>query len=93
MVLNGLVKMATELDKNRKSRGVLRASFTRVLNELDSFLETDSPSSEQVAALFEMAEQKFEVIKCINSKIYEALLKTADEDELLKEVEATDVYT
>ncbi|KAJ8918883.1 hypothetical protein NQ315_011175, partial [Exocentrus adspersus] len=84
--------MSTELDKKRKSRSVVRAAFTRTVNDCELSLSEDNPNSQQIKVSFEMLETKFDELKILDADVYELLLEDATEEDMQKDVQTADGY-
>ncbi|KAJ8963176.1 hypothetical protein NQ318_018641 [Aromia moschata] len=84
--------MAMELETKKKSRKVLRSSFTRQANELEVLLNAETPVVESVKVLWELLQSKHEELGILDHAVYDLMLDSAAEAELESEIEAHDAY-
>ncbi|KAJ8962702.1 hypothetical protein NQ318_001099 [Aromia moschata] len=81
-----------ELETKKKSRKVLRSSFTRQANELEVLLNAETPVVESVKVLWELLQSKHEELGILDHAVYDLMLDSAAEAELESEIEARDAY-
>lgn len=84
--------MANLIENKKKSRKVLRASFTKLANELDGLLAVSTSPVNEVQATFEVLNVKYDSLQSLDSEIYELLLSDATELELESEMDSCDAY-
>ncbi|XP_018577341.1 uncharacterized protein LOC108915711 [Anoplophora glabripennis] len=80
------------MEAKKKHRKVLRASFTKVANELDTLLQVDKPVHCDVEISWECLKGKFDELHAWENQVYEALLESATEEQLMSEMDSSDAY-
>ncbi|KAJ8914422.1 hypothetical protein NQ315_017517 [Exocentrus adspersus] len=84
--------MASEMEKKRKSRKVLRSSFTRAANDLEVLLNDELPDVDSTKVSWEILLTKRNELEALDSIVYDIMLENATEVELESEIEARDGY-
>ncbi|KAJ8977557.1 hypothetical protein NQ317_019132 [Molorchus minor] len=81
------------MDQRKKHRKVLRASFTKVANELEHSLSNPEAERRLIQVSLNILQQKLENLKQADREIYDALLESdASEEDLLADIEGSDHY-
>ncbi|KAL3283839.1 hypothetical protein HHI36_018009, partial [Cryptolaemus montrouzieri] len=71
---------------------VLRSNLTKLMNELEVLLEASESNIHEVAVAWECMKPKYEELRIQDTKVYESLLETATEEQLMAEIETCDNY-
>lgn len=81
------------MEQLKKGRRILRATFTKTLNELERQLASTEPDECNVKMCLETLKEKFKSLHEVDEKIYEALWEEdASEEDLINEMNARDEY-
>lgn len=81
------------MDQRKKHRKVLRASFTKVANELEHSLSNPEAERRLIQVSLNILQQKLENLKQADREVYDALMEEdASEEDLLADLEGSDQY-
>ncbi|XP_050298613.1 uncharacterized protein LOC126737669 isoform X1 [Anthonomus grandis grandis] len=82
------------MDQKKKSRRVLRTSFTKTAGELEGLLSSPEGKERVITVSLELVKQKIEDLKRLDGDIYALMLEKDDtaETDLLAEMEGADGY-
>ncbi|KAJ8909825.1 hypothetical protein NQ315_003703 [Exocentrus adspersus] len=84
--------MASEMEQKRKSRKMLRSSFTRAANDLEVLLNGESSDVDSTKVSWEILLTKRNELEALDSIVYDLMVENATEVELESEIEARDGY-
>lgn len=80
-----------DLETIKKRRRVVRASFTKVANDLTALLQHSSPDVEETHVAMQILEEKFTELRDLNAEIFSLLLEqNVIEADLEEETEGCD---
>ena len=82
----------SDAERKKKNRKVLRASFTKTANELEVLLRGEPPDVSAVEISWECLKPKFDVLRANDGEIYDCLLESATEEELVADLDSCDTY-
>lgn len=84
--------MASDTETKKKHRRVLRAGFTKAANDLDSLLKVEEPIHSNIEISWECLKPKFDDLRNCDNEVYEGLLESATEEQLIADLESGDAY-
>ena len=81
------------MDRQKKARTPIRASFTRTINEIETELSKDIRNLELIAVKFELLETIWYKLETLDTKVREEMLDAdCSEQDLQSEQDAVDTY-
>lgn len=82
----------SDVERKKKNRKVQRTSFTKTANELEVLLKCEQPDINAVEVSWECLKPKFDVLRISDGDIYDCLLESASEEELVADLDICDQY-